>query len=267
MFEIDKQKFGSFIAGLRREKGYTQRELAEKLFVSDKAVSKWETGQSMPDISLLRPLAEILGVTATELLEGERISPDTAMEARRTDELLQKVIRFSEEEQRTVLRRRKKNGAAYVICMILGIVETVVYLKVSGEAPWVVTGPSSINFSNVITIELLCGIFGAYFCFFAKEKLPAYYDENRINGYVDGAFRINLPGVRFNNSNWPYILRSARLWCMITVAVFPLIYLTVFFLFGDRWNNVTAGVMTAVTLIVALGGLFIPMYAAAKKYE
>lgn len=263
MFEIDKQKFGSFIAELRKEKGYTQRELAERLFISDKAVSKWETGQSMPDISLLRPLAEILGVTATELLEGERIAPDTAMEARRTDELLQKVIRFSEEEQKTALGHRKKNAVTYVICMLLGIVETVVYLKVSGEAPWVVTGPSSVNFSNVITIELLCGIFGAYFSFFAKEKLPAYYDENRINAYSHGAFRMNLPGVHFNNSNWPHILRTAQLWCMITVVAFPLVYLALFFLLGTAWQ-IIAGV---ITLAVALGGLFIPMYAAAKKYE
>ena len=46
MYEIDKSKFGAFVAQLRKEKGYTQKELAEKLFISDKAVSKWETGVS-----------------------------------------------------------------------------------------------------------------------------------------------------------------------------------------------------------------------------
>lgn len=46
MFEIDKRKFGAFIAELRKERGMTQKELAEKLFISDKAVSKWETGVS-----------------------------------------------------------------------------------------------------------------------------------------------------------------------------------------------------------------------------
>ena len=48
MFEIDKKEFGCFLAELRKEKGFTQKELAEKLFVSDKAVSKWETGGSIP---------------------------------------------------------------------------------------------------------------------------------------------------------------------------------------------------------------------------
>ena len=46
MYELDREKFGSFIAQLRKEKGYTQKELAEKLSISDKAVSKWETGVS-----------------------------------------------------------------------------------------------------------------------------------------------------------------------------------------------------------------------------
>lgn len=56
MYELDKAAFGSFLAQLRREKGMTQRELAADLYVSDKAVSKWERGLSVPDISLLVPL-------------------------------------------------------------------------------------------------------------------------------------------------------------------------------------------------------------------
>ena len=58
MYEIDKEAFGKFLAQQRKAKGYTQKALAEKLFVSDKAVSKWERSLSMPDISLLIPLSE-----------------------------------------------------------------------------------------------------------------------------------------------------------------------------------------------------------------
>lgn len=72
MYGLDKAAFGSFLAQLRREKGMTQRELAADLYVSDKAVSKWERGLSVPDISLLVPLAEILNVTVAELLQGRR---------------------------------------------------------------------------------------------------------------------------------------------------------------------------------------------------
>ena len=68
MFAIDKEKFGLFVAKLRKEKGFTQKELAKRLSISDKAVSKWETGVSLPDISLLIPLGDLLGVSVTELL-------------------------------------------------------------------------------------------------------------------------------------------------------------------------------------------------------
>ena len=62
---------GSTIKLLREQKGYTQRQLAERLMVSDKAVSKWESGRGLPDISLIEPLAKTLGVSLAELLSGE----------------------------------------------------------------------------------------------------------------------------------------------------------------------------------------------------
>ena len=76
MYSLDKQKFGSFVSERRRALGLTQRSLAERLSVSDKAVSKWERGQSMPDVALLVPLAGALGVSVTELLTGERMESD-----------------------------------------------------------------------------------------------------------------------------------------------------------------------------------------------
>lgn len=69
---MEKKSIGSFIAALRKAKGLTQRELAEKLNVSDKAVSRWEREESLPDLSLIPAIAEIFGVTADELLRGER---------------------------------------------------------------------------------------------------------------------------------------------------------------------------------------------------
>ncbi len=75
-------KMADFISSLRKEKQLTQKDLAEQLGVTDKAVSKWERGLSCPDISLLAPLAYILGVSASELLNGERAeTPMPEMEA------------------------------------------------------------------------------------------------------------------------------------------------------------------------------------------
>lgn len=69
---MDTQKTGVLIARTRRELGMTQKELAQRLSVSDRAVSKWERGAGFPDVSLLEPLSQVLGLTATELLRGER---------------------------------------------------------------------------------------------------------------------------------------------------------------------------------------------------
>lgn len=69
---MDAQKTGTFIASVRKEKGLTQSNLAELLFVSDKTVSKWERGVGFPDIKNLEPLASALGVSIVELMQGER---------------------------------------------------------------------------------------------------------------------------------------------------------------------------------------------------
>ena len=69
---MDNAKCGKFISELRKARGLTQGQLAEKIGVTDKAVSKWETGRGFPDVSVLAPLAEALGTTITELVNGER---------------------------------------------------------------------------------------------------------------------------------------------------------------------------------------------------
>lgn len=78
---MDNEKMAHFIAQLRKSKKMTQKELAAKLSVTDKAVSKWERGLSCPDIALLAPLAEILGVTTGELLSGEKTAAAPSPEA------------------------------------------------------------------------------------------------------------------------------------------------------------------------------------------
>ncbi|MBP5461227.1 MAG: helix-turn-helix transcriptional regulator, partial [Lachnospiraceae bacterium] len=70
---MDKYVTGAVIRRLREAKRMTQEELAERIFVSSKAVSKWETGQGFPDISLLEPLAKVLDISVIELLSGEDI--------------------------------------------------------------------------------------------------------------------------------------------------------------------------------------------------
>ena len=70
---MDQIKIGKFIAECRKEKGFTQMQLAEKLGITDKAISKWERGLSMPDSSIMLTLCDMLGISVNELLNGEKI--------------------------------------------------------------------------------------------------------------------------------------------------------------------------------------------------
>ncbi len=73
---LDQKKTGMFISEMRKEKGLTQKQLADKIGVSDKAVSKWENGRGMPDTSLIPDLCRVLGINLNELLSGERLSEE-----------------------------------------------------------------------------------------------------------------------------------------------------------------------------------------------
>lgn len=71
---MDQTKTGNFIKAMRKERGLTQKELAEKLNISEKTVSKWETGKGLPDIGLMLPIAREFGISVNELLSGERLN-------------------------------------------------------------------------------------------------------------------------------------------------------------------------------------------------
>ena len=73
---MNQEKIGKFIATCRKENGYTQASLAEKLGITDRAISKWENGKSMPDASIMLELCELLKINVNELLIGEHIIMD-----------------------------------------------------------------------------------------------------------------------------------------------------------------------------------------------
>lgn len=75
---MEKKTIGKFIAALRKANGMTQKELGEKLFVSDKTVSRWECDECTPELSLIPAIAELFGITTDEFLRGERFHSDNA---------------------------------------------------------------------------------------------------------------------------------------------------------------------------------------------
>lgn len=98
---MDNIQFGAFVTQLRKEQGFTQKELADKLNVTDKAVSKWETGKGFPDVKLLEPLAQALGVSLVELMQGRRQEAETLTVAE-VDAVISQAMGQSE---RTTVRR------------------------------------------------------------------------------------------------------------------------------------------------------------------
>ena len=77
---MELKKIGMFIASSQKEKNMTQKELADRIGVTDKAVSRWETGRGFPDVSILKSLSEVLGMSITEIVNGEKSLPETAKE-------------------------------------------------------------------------------------------------------------------------------------------------------------------------------------------
>lgn len=251
MYEIDKTKFGSFISEHRKEKGYTQKQLAEHLFISDKAVSKWETGISIPDAALWIPLANLLGVTVTELLMCQRAEETKPMSSDQVENLVKTVISFSDDNPVHKKQRKKQQILLFCACLIISCIENLLLYS------------KGFMSDNLLLFDLLSILFGFYFVFLAKEKLPTYYDENKITSYSDGIFRMNVPGLAFNNSNWLPIIHVGKIWSMSVLIGYPAMYGVFNLFFGTIWNAIGS----FISLGIVLGGLFIPMYIVGKKYQ
>ncbi len=226
MFEIDRKKFGAFVSELRKEKGYTQKDLAEKLYISDKAISKWETGVSIPDTALLIPLAELLDISVTELLLCQRAEQEHPLNPDQVETAVKTALTYSEEKPVRAYHAKSKWPLIYGCSVLAGIVGTLLNIRFQFHSESLTTG------------VILGIIFGAYFCFFVKTKLPPFYDQNRCGMYYDGPVRMNIPGVVFTNSNWPHIVRVGRIWTCSFVSIYPVINFCMSCFLPDIWMYV-----------------------------
>lgn len=141
---------GKFIASCRKEKGLTQAQLAEKLSITDRAVSKWETGKCMPDSSIMLELCGILDISVNELLSGERIKMDNYNE-----KVNQNLIE---------LKRRDENNMAkntiisivYTITMVIGIfICCICDIAISGTLTWSLITLSSILITWIASFPVI----------------------------------------------------------------------------------------------------------------
>ena len=126
---MNQEKIGKFIAQCRREVKLTQSQLSEKLGVTDRAVSNWENGKNMPDLSLFKPLCEELGITINELLSGERLISDVYQE--KFEENIVNTIDYTNK------RMNEKNNLIGIILLVFGTLITLTAITIfPSESSW-----------------------------------------------------------------------------------------------------------------------------------
>ena len=227
--EVNRTAFGQFLNQLRREKGWTQKDLAERLYVSDKAVSKWERGLSLPDVALLLPLAGALGVSVTELLEGRRAVQEQRYSAAEVEALIRRALAFPVEPPERQQARVKRYLPVYLICCVLGVAEAL--------AVWLLgLAPTEMGQT--------CLVLGVGF------------------GVIYGAYAFHIPGVYYNNRNWRYVLRAFRVWSMASMLLLPP-SLAVAGRLDPHMNGKATVAAFAVYILSLFGCIVVP----AKRHE
>ena len=118
---MDQIRIGKFIANARKEKGMTQRELADTLLISDKTISKWECGKGLPEVSLMLPLCETLDISVNDLLSGERISDIDYK--KKAEENMMNLMKENQEN--------KKKEAISIICAVITVIAVCSLVAIS----------------------------------------------------------------------------------------------------------------------------------------
>ena len=129
---MDQIKIGKFIADERKRKGYTQKQLSEKLEISDKTISKWERGNGFPEVSLLLPLCNELEITVNELLSGERVSEEDYL--KKAEENMVNLVREAQESKKKIVLSAMVAGltiiAAVPLFILSGMLEMANWIRV-----------------------------------------------------------------------------------------------------------------------------------------
>ena len=180
---MDLVKIGKYIAGKRKALGMTQKQLAEKLNMSDKSVSKWERGICLPDVSVYMELCEILGISINEFLAGEDIDAEN-VEKKSEDNIIQ-VTKDSKKKQKN-LKSILAVVTTFAVIMVL-VLGTVFVHKVMQPKNYITAVDRTS--AEMKTAELLSGTDGAYlFNFYVKEEyktLTIYLSEYQAGELIN----------------------------------------------------------------------------------
>jgi len=143
---MDTQKIGSFLRELRTEKGLTQEQLGEQLGVTNKTVSRWETGTYMPPVECLKLMSDFYGVSINELLSGERLAQESYRTA--AEENIASALKGNEEKQ-----KRFENIMLIILAVTTVITCAIIFLLPDGEG---LTSAEKIQ--NIVIIILVVAL-------------------------------------------------------------------------------------------------------------
>ena len=165
---MDQIKIGKFIAAKRREQGLTQAELAERLSITDRAISKWENGRSMPDSSIMLSLCKELKISVTDLLYGEVVSMDNYNE--KLEKQLLEAVKQKEDSDKRLLTLEWVVGILSCVVLIVPIIIGS-YLPENAIEDWqrtllILSGfiPCFVGFAFAIRIEQVAGYYECRHC-------------------------------------------------------------------------------------------------------
>ena len=163
---MNQEKIGKFIADLRKKQNLTQEQLAEKLGVTDKSVSRWENGKCLPDVSLYKDLCNILGITLNEFFSGEKIKDENFKE--QADNNLFNAIEnssFTLKEKIKYYKRKwkKEHISKFILCFISWLVLII-----------------ALKFQNVefYVISTIAGMLATIFYIVLYNQMMIYVENN-----------------------------------------------------------------------------------------
>ena len=185
---MNQEKIGRFIAELRKEKNMTQQELADKLNITDRAISHWENGRSMPDAGVILELCKVLNINANELLSAKKIKEEKYNE--RAEENLLEMRREIETQNKKILTLNKIIiNLAIVIFVVIGFAATFIEM--------------SMLIRNIIfAIDLVMLILVGFFTLNILQKTGYYECQECKHQYIPRYTQMFFSMSGVTNTNW-----------------------------------------------------------------
>ncbi len=235
---MDQIKIGKFIADMRKEQNLTQRQLADKLDISDRTISKWECGKGMPEVVLMLPLCEALNINVNELLSGERLSEEFY-----SDKAEENIMELIKENKQS-----KKKKLQYILGYLTAIFAICAIFAVS--LPY-----KNVNIFNFLDIPSAIVLFLVVMLFLSaaglfKDFLSAFFLAFRDS---DDSEKTAMEKIKRAYNAVELAMKTS-----IYISVFTVLFYFVIILHAIYAPELV-GPMIAVTVLSPLYGIFLSM--------